>query len=66
MRIIDKEGLKQKGICWNDSTLWRKMKLGQFPKAVLIGNRRGWPEHEIDAYIESLIAARDEKTVEAA
>jgi predicted DNA-binding transcriptional regulator AlpA len=66
MRIIDKEGLKVKGITLNDSTLWRKMRDGQFPKAVLIGNRRGWLEHEIDQYLENLIAKRDSKVVEAA
>jgi predicted DNA-binding transcriptional regulator AlpA len=59
VRIIDKDGLKARGIDLNDSTLWRKTKHGQFPKAVKIGNRRGWVESEIDAYLESLIAARD-------
>jgi predicted DNA-binding transcriptional regulator AlpA len=59
VRIIDKAGLKAKGIDFNDSTIWRKTKNGQFPKAVMIGNRRGWLEHEIDQYLESLIAARD-------
>ena len=59
VRIIDKDGLKAKGINLNDSTIWRKAKAGQFPKAVKIGNRRGWLEHEVDQYIESLIAARD-------
>ena len=59
VRIIDKDGLKAKGIDLNDSTLWRKAKAGQFPKAVKIGNRRGWVEHEVDAYLEALMAKRD-------
>ena len=58
-RILNKEGLKAKGLDFNDSTIWRKTKAGAFPKAVKIGNRRGWLEHEVDQYIESLIAARD-------
>ena len=59
VRILDKAGLKAKGLDFNDSTIWRKTKAGQFPKAVMIGNRRGWLEHEVDQYIENLIAARD-------
>jgi prophage regulatory protein len=59
MRILDKDGLKAKGVDLNDSTLWRLMRAGKFPKAILIGNRRGWVESEIDQYLEKLIAARD-------
>jgi predicted DNA-binding transcriptional regulator AlpA len=66
MKILGKADLKTKGIDFNDSTLWRKTKAGQFPKAIMIGNRRGWLEHEVDQYVESLIAKRDTKVVEAA
>jgi predicted DNA-binding transcriptional regulator AlpA len=59
LRFLDKEGLKTKGITWNDSTLWRKEKAGQFPKHVMLGNRCAWLEHEVDAWLESLVAARD-------
>jgi predicted DNA-binding transcriptional regulator AlpA len=59
VRIIDKDGLKARGIDLNDSTIWRKTRDGKFPKAVKIGNRRGWVEAEVDAYLENLIAARD-------
>jgi predicted DNA-binding transcriptional regulator AlpA len=59
VRIIDKDGLKARGIDINDSTIWRKAKAGQFPKAIKIGNRRGWVEAEVDAYLEDLIAKRD-------
>lgn len=48
-----------------DSTIYRKEKAGEFPKHVLVGNKRAWPEHEIDAYIEGLITKRD-ATAEAA
>jgi predicted DNA-binding transcriptional regulator AlpA len=65
MILIGKTGLRAKGIQFNDSTIYRKEKTGEFPKHVLVGNKRAWPEHEIDAYIESLIAKRD-ATAEAA
>jgi predicted DNA-binding transcriptional regulator AlpA len=58
-RFIDKRGLKTKGIPWNNSTIWRKEKSGQFPKHVMIGNRCAWVEDEVDAYLEGLVAARD-------
>jgi predicted DNA-binding transcriptional regulator AlpA len=57
-RLLDRAGLKAKGITWNPSTLWRKR--GSFPKPVLVGNKNHWIEAEVDAYIENLIAARDE------
>ena len=59
VRIIDKSGLKLKGIDLNDSTIWRKEKAGEFPKHIMVGNRRAWVEHEVDAFLENLIAARD-------
>jgi predicted DNA-binding transcriptional regulator AlpA len=57
-RLLDRAGLKAKGIKWNPSTLWRKR--GSFPKPVLVGNQNMWIETEVDSYIESLIAKRDE------
>lgn len=59
IRLLDRAGLKAKGINWNASTLWRKTVTGSFPKAVLVGNRNMWIEAEVDAYIEGLIAQRD-------
>jgi predicted DNA-binding transcriptional regulator AlpA len=63
-RLLDRSGLKAKGINWNASTLWRKTVSGEFPKAVMVGNRNMWIESEVDQYIESLIAKRE--TPEAA
>jgi prophage regulatory protein len=57
-RLLDRAGLKAKGISWNPSTLWRKR--GSFPKPVLVGNKNHWIESEVDQYIENLIAKRDE------
>ena len=51
VRIIDKDGLKAKGIDLNDSTLWRKAKAGQFPKRLLLGACRvAWWEDEIEEW----------------
>ena len=49
--------------CMSKSTLYAKMSRGEFPKPVPVGERvRGWPEHEIDAWIEERIAqARGEE-----
>jgi predicted DNA-binding transcriptional regulator AlpA len=59
VRLLDRAGLKAKGINWNASTLWRKTVSGEFPKAVLVGNRNMWIEKEVDNFIENLIAKRD-------
>jgi predicted DNA-binding transcriptional regulator AlpA len=59
VKLLDRTGLKAKGLCWNASTLWRKTTSGEFPKPVRVGNRNMWLETEVDIYIESLIAARD-------
>jgi predicted DNA-binding transcriptional regulator AlpA len=65
-RLIDRASLKSKGINWNSSTLWRKTVSGEFPRAVMVGNRNMWVEAEVDQYIENLIAARDAGSTRAA
>jgi predicted DNA-binding transcriptional regulator AlpA len=65
MRLIGKSGLVAKGVTLDDTTLWRKEKAGEFPKHIIVGNRRAWVESEIDDYIANLIAKRD-TTAEAA
>jgi hypothetical protein len=62
-RLLDRAGLKAKGINWNPSTLWRKR--SSFPRPVMVGNKKMWVEAEIDQYIENLIAARDEQEATA-
>jgi predicted DNA-binding transcriptional regulator AlpA len=61
MKLIQKEGLKAKGLDLDDTTIWRKTKSGEFPKHIIVGNKRAWVETEIDAYIEGLVAKRDAK-----
>ena len=65
MKLIDKAGLEAKGLDLDDTTLWRKMKSGEFPKHVIVGNKRAWVETEIDTYIEDLVAKRDATSVAA-
>ena len=59
MKLIDREGLRAKGITFNKVTIWRKLKAGEFPRPIFIGNRHAWVEAEIDEYIARLVAARD-------
>lgn len=60
--LIRHDDLKSKGICYSKPHLWRLERAGKFPKRVPIGaNRYAYVAAEIDAYVDSLIAARDAK-----
>jgi predicted DNA-binding transcriptional regulator AlpA len=59
MRLLDFEGLASKGIKFSDTSIWRMIRDGKFPKAVKIGNRNHWSEDEIDQYIADKLAQRD-------
>jgi prophage regulatory protein len=61
MKLLSYDDLKPaKGIQYSKVQIWRLEKLGKFPKRIEIGpGRRAWAEHEIDAWIASRIAARD-------
>ena len=41
------------------SSIYLRMDRGEFPKPVKIGRLNGWPESEIDAWIEARIADRE-------
>ena len=46
----------------SNSTFYVRVKEGVIPRGVPIGPRiKGWPASEIDAYIQSFIALRDNK-----
>jgi predicted DNA-binding transcriptional regulator AlpA len=62
MRLLDREGLKEKGIKYSSTQLWRLTAAGRFPKAVKIGSKLTWVEQEIDDFIAARIAARDPHT----
>jgi len=61
MKLLSYDELKPlKGVPYSKVQLWRKEKVGDFPKRVRIGgNRHGWLEREIDDWIASRVAARD-------
>jgi predicted DNA-binding transcriptional regulator AlpA len=60
MPLIDFKDLKaRKGIPFSDTTLWRMVRDGRFPRPTKIGRRNCWDEVEIDQYIEDQLAQRD-------
>ncbi|MGH6865571.1 MAG: helix-turn-helix transcriptional regulator [Methyloceanibacter sp.] len=65
VRLLGWDDLRDKGIKDSKPTIYRKMKAG-FPKPIYYGKSPTWLEHEIDAYILSLIAKRDASATEAA
>jgi predicted DNA-binding transcriptional regulator AlpA len=61
-RIISPEQLPEKGISLSNDQRRNLENAGRFPKRVPITERtHGYVEEEIDAYLESRIAARDAK-----
>tara|TARA_R110001606_G_C15378859_1_gene650229 strand:- start:1261 stop:1467 length:207 start_codon:yes stop_codon:yes gene_type:complete len=51
--VIDRTGLAR-------ATIYKYMAEGEFPKSVSLGGRSvGWVESEVEAWIDSKIAARD-------
>jgi prophage regulatory protein len=59
MRLLSYEDVKAKGVNYTRQSLWRLEREQKFPKRVPIGEARiGWLESEIDAWIESRVAAR--------
>jgi prophage regulatory protein len=60
MRLLYDEDLKERGIKLSKVQRWRLTKAGRFPKPIKVGERaNAYIDTEIDAYIESQIAARD-------
>jgi prophage regulatory protein len=60
MTLLDRDGLKAKGIRYSNAHLWRLVKGGKFPAPIKIGEARSaWIEAEIDAWIGMKIAERD-------
>jgi prophage regulatory protein len=59
--LIGQEGLKERGIYYSRSHLWRLEAVGRFPRRVKLGNGRvAWVRYEVDDYLCSLAAARCE------
>jgi prophage regulatory protein len=63
MRMLDRDGLRAKGIPFSRPHLHRLIAAGKFPRPIKIGEgTNAWVEAEIDAYLESRIAERDRAT----
>ena len=58
-RVLRLRALKAKtGL--STTTIYDKMSKGEFPRPIPLGVKAvGWLEHEIDAYLEKCLAARD-------
>jgi prophage regulatory protein len=60
MKLLDHAGLREKGIGYSKTQIWRLCREGKFPKPVRgIGKANAWSETEIDAFIAERLAARD-------
>jgi prophage regulatory protein len=59
IKLLDYDDLRTRGIRMSRVQLWRLIRAGKFPRQIKVGTKNAWVEREIDAWIESLIAARD-------
>jgi prophage regulatory protein len=60
MRLLDDDGLREKGIKFTRQHRHRLIRRGKFPRPIKVGlNTNAWIESEIDEYLKSCIAKRD-------
>jgi predicted DNA-binding transcriptional regulator AlpA len=60
MQLLDYRDLRARGIKYAKPHLWRLWTKGKFPRPIkLSASRNVWRAEEIDAWIESRIAASD-------
>jgi prophage regulatory protein len=61
-RLLAPDELRsKKGIDYSRSQLHRKVKAGTFPPPVKLGqNKNAWLEQEVDEWIQSRVAARNQ------
>jgi prophage regulatory protein len=63
-RLIPKKTVLER-IPLSNSSLWRKINAGTFPRPVHVSTRRSmWLEDEIDAFVAARIAERDQAAAE--
>jgi prophage regulatory protein len=66
MRLLNREGLREKGIPFSRAHLHRLVAAGEFPRPVKIGGGTcAWVESEVNAYLERKLAERDGAAAEA-
>ena len=60
VRLLDREGLRERGIVLSPTQLWRLEKAGRFPKHTKVGGlKNSWFEDEIDEFLEARRAERN-------
>ena len=60
MHLLDRDGLREKGIKFTKQHIDRLIRQGKFPRPIKLGdNTNAWLEPEIDQYITNRIAQRD-------
>jgi prophage regulatory protein len=60
INLLDYDDLRARGIRVSRVQLWRLIRTGKFPRQIKVGTKNAWVEREIEAWIESRIAARDD------
>ena len=58
MKLLRLPQLIERGL-GSRSSIYARMATGEFPRPVKIGRLNGWPEAEIDSYVEARIAERE-------
>jgi len=64
-RLLDYQALRDKGIPYSPSHLWRLGKAGKFPLPIQIAKKNFWIEAEVDACVDAAIAARNARATAA-
>lgn len=60
MRLLDLDGLRQKGIKFTRQHIHRLVRRGLFPRPVKVGiATNAWIESEIDEYLANRVTQRD-------
>ena len=57
--LLNRAGLRSRGIPLSNSTLLRLEKTGQFPSRVRIGNSVFWRIQDIEQYVDRLAAVQE-------
>ena len=60
MELLSYRDLREKGIKFHRTHIWRKVKEGSFPPPIKIGaQRNAWIDSEIEEWIAGLVEQRD-------
>ena len=60
MQLLDRNGLREKGIPFTKQHIDRLIRKGEFPRPIKIGsNTNAWIEDEVDQYVADRVTQRD-------